>query len=132
MQTLEQLIGASPLFARLAPEQLAVISGCAVNQHFPAGAQMFREGDPAERFYLIRSGAIALELQAPGQGTLVIETLHDGEVVGWSWLFEPYRWQFDGRARPAPGPELLGRSPALPAPRPARCAAGQRSARGLR
>jgi CRP-like cAMP-binding protein len=98
MQTLEQLIAASPVFATLAPEHLAVISGCAVNEHFPAGAQMFREGDPAERFYLIRSGAIALELQAPGQGTLVIETLHDGEVVGWSWLFEPYRWQFDGRA----------------------------------
>ena len=97
MQTIEQLIAASPVFATLAPEHLALISGCAVNEHFPAGAQMFREGDPADRFYLIRSGAIALELQAPGQGTLVIETLHDGEVVGWSWLFEPYRWQLDGR-----------------------------------
>ena len=98
METLEQLIAASPVFAMLAPKHLAVISGCAVNEHFPAGAQMFREGDPAERFYLIRSGAIALELQAPGQGALVIETLHDGDVVGWSWLFSPYRWHLDGRA----------------------------------
>jgi CRP-like cAMP-binding protein len=98
MQNLEQLIAASPVFEGLTPAQLAVISGCAANEHFAAGARLFREGGPAERFFLIRSGAVALELEAPGQGRLIIETLHDGEVVGWSWLFEPYRWQFDGRA----------------------------------
>jgi len=98
MQTLEQLIAASPVFAGLAPEHLAVIAGCASNEHFAAGARLFGEGDPADRFFLIRKGALALEVDAPGRGALVIETLHEGEVVGWSWLFEPYRWQFDGRA----------------------------------
>jgi CRP-like cAMP-binding protein len=98
MRTLDELIGAAPVFAGLTPAQLTLIAGCGANEHFQAGAQIFREGAPADRFFLIREGAVALEVDAPGRGALVIETLHRGEVVGWSWLFEPYRWQFDGRA----------------------------------
>ncbi|HYM55894.1 MAG TPA: cyclic nucleotide-binding domain-containing protein [Solirubrobacteraceae bacterium] len=98
MRGLEELIAASPVFAGLAPAQLELIAGCGVNEHFAAGDQLFREGGPADRFFLIREGAVALEIDAPGRGALVIETLHEGEVAGWSWLFEPYRWQFDARA----------------------------------
>jgi CRP/FNR family transcriptional regulator, cyclic AMP receptor protein len=98
MQTVEQLIAAAPVFADLSPEQTQLIAGCAVNERVGAGARLQREGDPADRFFLIREGAIALEVTAPGRGTLLIETLHRGEVVGWSWLFEPHRWQFDARA----------------------------------
>jgi CRP-like cAMP-binding protein len=98
MQTLEELIAASPVFAGLSPAHLELIAGCGINERFAAGAQLFREGAPADRFFLIRQGAVALEIDAPGRGALVIETLHEGEVAGWSWLFEPYRWQFDARA----------------------------------
>ena len=98
MRTLDQLIAASPVFAGLASEHLQLIAGCGVNTRLSAGERLFREGEAAERFYLIREGAVALEIEAPGRGMLVIETLHEGEVVGWSWLFEPYRWQFDARA----------------------------------
>ena len=98
MQTLEDLIRASPVFEGLAPDELKLIAGCAVNDHFDAGTRLFGEGEAANRFFLIRHGAVALEVDAPGRGPLVVETLHDGDVVGWSWLFEPYRWQFDGRA----------------------------------
>jgi len=101
IRTLEELISSASAFAGLPPAKLALIAGCGVNQHFAAGDRLFRSGDPAERFYLIREGAVALEVDAPGRGPLVIETLHDGEVVGWSWLFEPYRWQFDARAASA-------------------------------
>ena len=59
---------------------------------------VFREGDPAETFYVVRSGAVALEAHAPARGELTIETLGAGEVLGWSWLFAPYRWHFDARA----------------------------------
>jgi CRP-like cAMP-binding protein len=62
------------------------------------GTFLLREGEPAERFYLIREGAVALEVHAPGRGSIVIETLGPGDVVGWSWLFAPYRWRLDGRA----------------------------------
>jgi CRP/FNR family transcriptional regulator, cyclic AMP receptor protein len=97
MQTLDELIAAAPVFAGLPTAHLDLIAGCGANEHFAAGAQLFREGDQADRFFLIREGAVALEVDAPGRGAVVIETLHRGDVVGWSWLFEPYRWQFDGR-----------------------------------
>ncbi|MFI4984586.1 MAG: cyclic nucleotide-binding domain-containing protein [Solirubrobacterales bacterium] len=99
MQTLEELIAAAPVFAGLPPAHLSLIAGCAVNERFAAGAYLFRDGAPADRFFLIRKGAVALEIDAPGRGTLIIETLHSSDVVGWSWLFEPYRWQFDARAQ---------------------------------
>ena len=98
METLEQLIAASPVFATLAPEHLAVISGCAANEHFPAGAQMFREGDPADRFYLIRHGRVALELAAPGRAAITFQTVPEGDMVGISWLIPPYRRAYDARA----------------------------------
>ncbi len=98
MRTIEDLIAASPVLSGLSPGQLELIAGCGTNERFAAGEPLFREGEPAEHLYLIRSGTVALETEAPGRGALVIETLHDGDLVGWSWLFEPYRWQFDARA----------------------------------
>jgi CRP/FNR family cyclic AMP-dependent transcriptional regulator len=98
VQTLEELIAHAPVFAGLDPAQLTLIAGCARNEHVEAGSYLLREGDPADRFYLIRHGAVALELHAPGRGPLLIQSLDDGDVVGWSWLFAPYRWQMDGRA----------------------------------
>jgi CRP-like cAMP-binding protein len=98
VQTIEQLIAHVPVFDGLEPEQLELIAGCARNEHVETGTVLLREGEPADRFFLIRRGVVALEVHAPGRGPLRIETLDDGDVVGWSWLFAPYRWQMDGRA----------------------------------
>lgn len=98
METLEQLIAEAPVFEGLEPGVLEVIAGCGRNEHVTTGAFLLREGEPAERFFLIRRGSVALEVQAPGRGALTIETLHAGDAVGWSWLFAPYRWQLDARA----------------------------------
>jgi CRP/FNR family transcriptional regulator, cyclic AMP receptor protein len=97
MRTIDQLIAEAPTFAGLSEEHLAIIAGCAWNQHIEADVRLLRAGEPAEHFYLIRHGTVALEVHAPGRGPLVIETLHEGDVVGWSWLFAPYRWAMDGR-----------------------------------
>lgn len=75
----------------------ALLVGCAANERFQAGDTLFREGGKAEKFFLIRSGAIAVEVYAPGRESIVIETLHQGDVLGWSWLTPPYRWTFDAR-----------------------------------
>jgi len=64
---------------------------------FAAGELLFRTGEAADRFYLVDHGTVALDLVAAGRPH-VIETLHDGEIAGFSWLFEPHRWLFDGRA----------------------------------
>ena len=97
MHTIDELIAGAPVFAGLADEHLKTIAGCARNAHVAAGTLLLREGESADRFYLIRSGTVALEVHAPAQPPLRIETLYAGDAVGWSWLFAPYRWQMDGR-----------------------------------
>ena len=98
MQTLAELIASSPVFAGLPADHLALIAGCAQNVGFEGGKLLFREGDEADTFYVVRRGRVALELHTPERGGLVIETADPGDVVGWSWLFPPYRWHFDARA----------------------------------
>lgn len=58
------------------------------------GQRIFHEGMPAERFWLIRSGRVALDITDPRRGDIVIEHIGAGSVLGWSWLFPPYRWHF--------------------------------------
>ncbi len=98
MRRLEQVLAEIPTFSGLEDSQLKLIAGCGQNTRVGAGALLLREGEAADTFYLIRRGRIALEVHAPGAGALRIETLGADEVVGWSWLFAPYRWQLDARA----------------------------------
>jgi CRP-like cAMP-binding protein len=76
-------------------EQLA---NCAKNVVFQADGYVFRHGESADSFYLIRHGTVALELFASGQGSLTFLTLKSGELLGASWLAPPYRWAYDARA----------------------------------
>jgi len=98
MQTLEPVLAEHPFFQGLAPEYLRVLVGCASNVRFEAGQQIFREGEEANEFYLIRHGKVALEVYVPGRGSITIQTLGVGEILGWSWLVPPYQWRFDARA----------------------------------
>ncbi|MCS7308834.1 MAG: cyclic nucleotide-binding domain-containing protein [Armatimonadota bacterium] len=98
MRTLESILAEHPFFAGLEPRYVQVIAGCASNVVFEEGRIIFREGEEADRFYLIREGRVALEVHAAGIGTLTIQTLDAGDILGWSWLVPPYRWHFDARA----------------------------------
>jgi CRP-like cAMP-binding protein len=60
----------------------------------PAGHRFFEVGGVAKHFWLIRAGQIAVDLRAPGDGRTVIETLGRGDMLGVSWFFPPYQWQF--------------------------------------
>jgi CRP-like cAMP-binding protein len=101
MRTIADLIADAPMLAGLAPHHLELIAGCGENAHYAAGASLFRTGGPADRFFLVRRGVVALELAVPQHEPLTIATLHDGEFFGWSWLFEPHQWAFDARAAEA-------------------------------
>ena len=98
MRTIETLLGDVPLFRDMTPEALDLLSGCASNVRFADREMLFREGENADVFYVIRHGRVALETFVPARGPVTIETIDPGEVVGWSWLFAPYRWHFDARA----------------------------------
>lgn len=98
VQGVEKLLAEHPLFQGLDPEYLKLVAGCASNVKFDAGERFAREGAPAERFYLVRYGRVAIEVYAPGKGPITILTVGEGGVVGWSWLFPPYRIYNDARA----------------------------------
>ena len=81
------------------PERVAdAIGALATERNVRIGELLFRQGEPADRFYLVRSGRVAVELYAPGRDPIVVEHVYDGDVVGWSWLVPPFRWSFDARA----------------------------------
>jgi CRP-like cAMP-binding protein len=95
---LESILAEHPFFRELPAEYVKLLAGCSSNVRFDEGAFLFREGEEADRFYVIREGTVALELYSPGKGPLVIETIHEGGIVGWSWLIPPNQWKFDGVA----------------------------------
>ena len=72
--------------------------GCGRNVRFEANTYLAKEGEKADIFCLIRSGAVAVETHAPGRGVICLQTLHAGDVAGWSWIFPPYEWTFDLKA----------------------------------
>ena len=97
MRTIAEELPEHPFFAGLDSAALELMAGCAVHVHFAPGERLFREGEPADRFYVVRRGRVAVEVHAP-TGGIVLDTVEDGDVVGWSWLLPPYRWLFDARA----------------------------------
>ena len=75
----------------MSENELELIAGCGRNVHFEEGETILRQGDPADTFYVIRHGSVAVGNFVPPRGDIVIEAIHDGEMLGWSWLFPPYR-----------------------------------------
>lgn len=98
IETLEGVLAEHPFFQDMEKTHLDTLAGCARNVTFEAGQFLFQTGQPADNFYLVRHGRVAVQTVSPGRGALVIETVSDGDVLGWSWLFPPYRCHFDARA----------------------------------
>jgi len=98
VETLERIIGEHPFFAGLDAGFLSLMVSCASNVRFTAGTYILKEGDAANTFYLVREGKVALELLAPPHKPIIVSTISIGEILGWSWLMEPYRWKFSARA----------------------------------
>ncbi|MFI9755143.1 Crp/Fnr family transcriptional regulator [Streptomyces collinus] len=65
---------------------------------FDTGTRLFEEGRHADRFWIVRTGTVVLDLHVPGRRAAVIESLGHGELVGWSWHFPPYVWQLGAEA----------------------------------
>jgi CRP-like cAMP-binding protein len=96
--SLESIINAHPFFAGMETEHLKTIAACASDATFEPQQFLFREGEPANQFYLIQSGRIALEVHELANGTVLVTNVGPGEVLGWSWLFPPFSWHFQARA----------------------------------
>lgn len=97
MKTLPELLESFPLTRGLAPELRELIAGCGRNAVYPPGAYLCREGEDADTFWAIRGGRVSIEIYSPGRGALGLETVGEGDILGWSWIFPPYRTVFDAR-----------------------------------
>ena len=98
MENLERIIAEHPFLADLDPGFTTLMVGCAKNVRFNRGDYIFREGDPADQFYLIREGKVAVEIFAPQRTPIIVATLDEGDILGWSWLLPPYQWKLNARA----------------------------------
>ena len=96
-----EALTAHPFLHGISHDHLAVLAEAASDVAFPARYRLFEDGGNAARFWLIQSGHVSLDLHVPGEGPVVIETIGMGELLGWSWLFPPYKWTFGAVAATA-------------------------------
>jgi CRP/FNR family cyclic AMP-dependent transcriptional regulator len=87
-----------PFLAGMSRPHLTLLTDCAMAAHFKKGETILREGEFADRFYLIESGRVMLESDASFGEPLTVETIGPGDLLGWSWMFPPYAWHFTARA----------------------------------
>lgn len=97
-QELEAAVAAHPFLLGMNERHIRLLADCAIRTHFEEGQMIFREGETANRFYLLEQGEVVLEASGAGDREIIIETVGNGDLLGWSWLFPPYAWHFSARA----------------------------------
>ena len=95
---LEASVAAHPFLIGLSEHYTRLLTDCAMLTRFDAGQVIFRAGETANRFYLIETGRVVLESGHDLPKGVVIDTIGAGDLLGWSWIFSPYRWHFTARA----------------------------------
>ncbi len=87
-----------PFFVGIDPTLIHAMLVNAEERNYEVGQMIVREGRPAEEFFLVFEGKIALEVGSATEAGITVETIGRGEILGWSWLVSPHRWRFDARA----------------------------------
>jgi len=105
------LLASHPFLRGLPADDVARLADATEPISLPAGHRLFEQGSRAEKFWLITSGQVALDLQCPGRAPVIVETIGAGEVIGISWLSPPFKWEVGARAtEPVTGFEIDGRT----------------------
>lgn len=92
--SIRESLGEYPFLDQLPEPWLDLLSLLGHRVSYPTGYRLFSEGGRAEHFWLLTGGEVGLDIHVPGRGDVLIETIHPGSVLGWSWMFPPYRWHF--------------------------------------
>jgi len=87
-----------PFFKDLSRQHLQLLADSAMETRFQPGQWIYRQGDPANRFYMILEGKVIIESEVKERGVIPIRTLGPGDDLGWAWLFSPYYMHFSARA----------------------------------
>jgi CRP-like cAMP-binding protein len=97
-QDIEDRLAAHPFLKGMSMDHIKILAQSAVPTHFEKDQVIFKAGEPANGFYLIESGSVALEGSVQDHGPITTDVVSAGEALGWSWLFPPYLWHFSARA----------------------------------
>jgi sulfhydrogenase subunit beta (sulfur reductase) len=98
VETMRRILAEHPFMKEMGSQYLDVIAECSSIVRFNPGEFIFHTGEDADRFYLIRHGKVAVETLIPERGAVVVQTIGEGETLGWSWFVPPYKWHFDAQA----------------------------------
>ena len=97
-QAILELFSSHAFLSVLSERHRLMLASCA--RHFRAepGEYLAREGEEAQSFYLIQTGQVVIQIHRAERGAVRLQTVGPGEVVGWSWIVQPFNWQFDALA----------------------------------
>ncbi len=98
MKDIKALLTEHAFFRNLKEKQIETIAGCGKNVHFSKGDVVFRQGEEANAFYIVKKGAVSIEVDGAERGTIIIQTVEAGDILGWSWLIPPHEWRFTANA----------------------------------
>jgi CRP/FNR family transcriptional regulator, cyclic AMP receptor protein len=93
-----RLLSEQSFFADLSDDHINWLAGKAVESRFEVDQLVARQGDRAERFFLLLEGSLGVEIPAIAGPKLEVTQLGPGQIFGWSWLIRPFKWHFNARA----------------------------------
>jgi CRP-like cAMP-binding protein len=96
-QSIADYLSRHPFFTGMDDQYIEFLADSAVETQIGAGGILFRQGTPADKFYLLRSGQVSIQVPALVGPVLEIQQLGEGQLLGWSWLIAPYMWNFQAR-----------------------------------
>ena len=97
-QSTEDYLSTHTFFSGLDDSYRKFLSNSVTELQIKKGGVLFKQGDRADKFYLLRKGQVSVQVPALMGQSLEIQTLGEDQVLGWSWLIPPYRWIFLARA----------------------------------
>ena len=98
MPLTDDYLSTHAFFSGLSEEYIELLSEFATQKHVVKGHVLFQQGKPADKFYLVREGKVSVQVPALVGPVLELQILGENQMLGWSWLIPPYRWNFLARA----------------------------------
>ena len=97
-QSTAEYLSAHEFFSGFSDDILKFLNECSITREIKKGQILFQQGENADKFYIVLSGRIVIQMPAILGPTLEIQTLGKDQVLGWSWLISPYQWTFQTKA----------------------------------
>ena len=97
-QSITEYLSAHEFFSEFSDDVLKFLCECLSMREIKKGQILFRQGEHADKFYVVRSGLISIQMPAIMGPALEIQAVDEDQVLGWSWLISPYKWNFQTKA----------------------------------